>query len=254
MWLAWEGPDGYYVGKPNETPTLVAPYYGDGIVRFLNALTALGANDWRFSAGGTPDPVDRVLMEFYGPTGLRVTRENMMEFAAAGGSGTALFFQVAVQNSPLSLNYKHWYTETDDGVGPNTHPVLAPNVILPGVFNDGPLSVTQPFANSELTWAMGNGTLANAAGTVIATSGHPSPWPNYGPSGPGGKEGRVGNAVGLTLFVHDLSPDPTVITTTPYTYDPSTGIVTGGTPFDTPYTHPGGEWTLRRVSYWTSSP
>jgi hypothetical protein len=250
MFLLYDGPDGFYVGRPTEAPSLVAPYYSDGISRFQSGLTTVGTNDWRFAAVGQPDTFDRVMCLFYGPTGLRATQENTLVNSAAG-RGSGLMMDVPVQRSDLGLNYSHWYTEDNNGTGPNTFPTLAPPAILPDVFFNP--ENQRIFQNNTLSWAVAPGNLIKADGTIITTSGNPSPWPTS-PGGSGGKSGRTASLVDLTLFVHVLSTGPDTITTTPYTYDPDTGVATAGDAFDTPYTHPGSGWLLRRVSYWTPPP
>jgi hypothetical protein len=250
LFLLFEGPEGYYLQKVGSAPQLAAPFSDDQSWFILPlALTAVGVDDWLLSAGGITDAYG-INALFYGPSGL--VRRTFSPQTSGTDSLSGLFQQTFTQDSFLEIFQRFWYTSTGlSGSGPNTFPVWPPPFYaLPGVEGT---SDHRP--NETLTWAFGPTNALDAVGNSYPfTSGAPNPWPRLSPFGPGGKEGRVGNAVGLTLFVHDLTPDPTVITTTPYTYDPSTGIVTGGTPFDTPYTHPGGEWILRRVSYWTSSP
>jgi hypothetical protein len=250
LFLLYDGPDGYYVQKVGSDLQFAAPFFDaenpSGI--FNLGLSAIAANDWRFSAVGVRDSGDRNVL-FYGPSGLLFSTPTV-EQAVQGSTG--VFVNSTAWTS--SVRQEFWYDHTgQSGSGPNTFPDEPPIFALPNVSIPNPGILYSQ--NPTLTWAVtfNNIINSNGAGYPI-TSGVPSPWISTSTFGPGGKEGRVGNLVELTLFVHDLTPDPDIITTTPYHYDPDAGTATAGTPFVTPYAHPGEPYSLRYVSYWTPTP
>ena len=250
LFLLYDGPEGYYVQRVGGDPQLAAPFFDDdnpnGI--FPNVLTAISGSDWRLSASGLKADFVTSNSLFYGPSGLVLSVSKDTTIGREGNSG--VFQTSLIQNSSLGIFQEFWDTAAGaSGSGANTYPDFPPKFVLPNVTVASGSTDYRP--NDALSWAVAPSQLIDSAGTTYPiTSGSPSPWPRRQTSGSGGKEGRVGNFVNLTLFVHDLSTGPDTITTTPYLYDSGAGTATAGTPFATPYTHPGAGWTLRQVSYY----
>jgi len=251
LFLLYDGPDGYYVQKVGGPLQLAAPYDDAENPRgiFRLGLTAMGENDWRFSAAGRANLNDDNLL-FYGPSGLLSSTTTLFSTAPRGPTGV---FTVILVRPPW-VRQEFWCDYTGaSGSGPNTFPNEPPVFVLPNV--SIPNWTGLYYQNPTLTWAvLFNNIIDSSGNSYPITSGSPSPWIGSSTSGPGGKNGRVGNLVDLTLFVHDVTPAPDIITTTPYRYNPEAGTATAETSFVTPYTHPGGGYTLRQVSYWTATP
>ena len=254
LFLLYSGPDGHYVQKVGGPLQLAAPYSDaenpNGIFRI--GLTAMGGNDWRFSAIGIRANYNGSNLLFYGPSGLLSSTTNLLSTGAQGPTG--VFTRTTVSVSAWTVRQAFWYDYTGaSGNGPNTYPDLPPTFVLPSVSVPNPEGLY--FQNPTLTWAvLFNNAIDSSGNNYPITSGSPSPWIGSSTYGPGGKEGRVGNLVDLTLFVHDVTPAPDIITTTPYRYNPEAGTATAETSFVTPYTHPGDDYLLRHVSYWTATP
>jgi hypothetical protein len=270
MFLLWEGPDGYYVGKPSDAmPTKIVPYSSDsyswGI--FWYSLIALGAEDWRFTALGKSGPTENTLF-WWAPDENWPIRETLPP--SPSGFGPVFVTKATVLSPPWQgdpsfglmqralfqseFNQAAWHTEDGaSGVGAifpvGTSP---PRFALPGVISPPGMG----YPNTDLSWYIMAAYLVKADGTRLD-----SDFPPTFPVGNGnltGGQGRTANAVGLTLFTHEV--DGSTITTIPYTFDveavPELGYApfTTGDTITTPYTYPGSGYTLRRVSYWAPTP
>jgi hypothetical protein len=246
LFSLWGGPDGYYVVNGAGVPTLVAPYFDNGPI-FRNGFTAVGTNDWRFSAVKNTDVPPQGDLLFYGPSGVTASYTVPFGHQLGGRSDSGLISNSLVQNSQDRVLQRYWYTETAQGNGPNTFPDIPDGFILPGLITSDTGTI---YSNADLSWAVRSGQLLKADGTLIPiTSGEPDPWPDIS-----NINSQSACFVGLTLFVFDWPPVAPSITFTPYRYDPDTGTATAETPIVMPYATPGVGYTLRHLSFWSPTP
>lgn len=248
MFFLYQGPDGYYVAKNTGPLQFVAPLTGIANLGF----TAIGSNDWRFLARGGND-VDGYTILFYGPLGLLTTipvpLPLLPEQSTATGSG--VFAESYFNGTYLgeTIAQRCWYTQVSSGCGPRIDPDGENDFVLPGVRFPTDQVGGGSYSNNDLTYAIRQGQLLSADGTLTATTGGPPTWPRYP------NNNFTATMIGLTLFFYIWpGSSNTFITLTPHRYNPITGAATTGDSFAVQRVLPPAGYTLRHTSYWSANP